>query len=195
LVAAFFAPTIALANEFMGLWLGPGYELAQMIVVCFALAMMCHCISRPIDSYFLARAAHDRISMISLLLLLSNVVISVLFGWLFGLVGVLAGTVISNYLCQFMLKLYMYKQHSSASVASLLSKFLAANLIMIGLGAAGSWLVSVVPPAGWLMLFVYGGAIFALSLGINWLTLLTADMRELIFTTISSSLKSTLRPG
>ena len=189
LVSSFFVPGIVLSNWFMKLWLGPGYEEARTIVISFSLAMMCHCISRPIDTYFLARAEHRRISMISIYLLATNVITSVLLGWYYGLLGVLLGTIVSNYLCQLALKLIAYKAHSRSKISDLVYSFVLANLLMLTLGFSGTYLVSFSPPTTWLSLAFYGLLTSIFATGLLWTFLLCADTKALIFSVLISNFR------
>lgn len=188
LVAIFITPLMMFSDFFFYLWLGEGFEETHIIVMAIAISASCRAISRPVTQLFLAKAQHQALTYVKLFGVVVNVVLSIILGTYYGLVGIAAATIISFYLSDACLHLLIYKHYTQHPIAHLAFTFIRSNVLVLGISYSGYYLLQGVDRLSWLELFVAGGLTFAGSIVIFWFAALNQGAKAKITEVIEARL-------
>lgn len=85
----------SLSREFIVLWIGQGYVLDDLVVLCIAITIFLSCALHPIFIYREAMGIYKKVKYMMLLAAIVNIILSIILGRYLGLFGILFGTILS----------------------------------------------------------------------------------------------------
>lgn len=88
-----------LVNDFIILWLGKEYLISNLCVVFLTADFFIHSMFQPLSVVYGAAGKFGEDKKITILMACMNIIVSILTVRYMGLVGVILGTLISNYIC------------------------------------------------------------------------------------------------
>jgi O-antigen/teichoic acid export membrane protein len=182
IVILFYTPLAILAENFITLWIGKDYASAAELAFILGFAFMCRTISRPIKDVLLAQAQHKLISLIHLIGITLNIVLSIFLASLWGLKGIAIATAISFFLSDVILYLLMYKHYNKIQIFPLFLKFICMCVSYIILVNIGKLILSLIPPLSWGGLILAGGLCEITIALFTWVFILKKDTRQKIIT-------------
>lgn len=117
IVCLIFIPCyVLLVDDFIRLWLGNEYVLAQSIVFAIGFNMYLSCILQPLWSYREATGLYRQTKYVMLLCAALNLVMSIWFGWIWGIFGIIIASGISRLLTYVWYEPHLlFKQYFSES--------------------------------------------------------------------------------
>lgn len=188
LVSILLVPLIILSNDFFFLWLGAGFDEAYLIVAALSFAYICKTVSRPVSEVLLATAKHQYLSIVKLVGLTLNVVLSVALGSYLGLIGVALGTVASFWFSEVFLHLILYKRYTDYPISKLLFGFLRTTFLVALLASAGHYALAGVGQLSWIELMLTASVIFSISTIVFWYVSLNEVVRLKIIDQLRSKI-------
>lgn len=161
---------VALANNFVYLWLGNGYILPKSVICIIALNLYMGFVFQPLWSYREATGIYQKTKWIMLICAAVNAILSLVLGKLIGIGGILLATFISKistygwYEPKLLFKIYFGK--SSKKYFSAMLYNLACVILVTGLLAFISkyWMAQT-----WILLVVKGIVFMLASAGITYM--------------------------
>jgi O-antigen/teichoic acid export membrane protein len=90
----------ALGRPFISRWMGPEHEASQLIAMVLAIGFLTEVFILPLTNWLYASANHKLLALANATEAVANVVLSIVLGRIFGLLGVAMGTVIPLMLMQ-----------------------------------------------------------------------------------------------
>lgn len=159
------APCVfALFNEFIVTWVGAEYLLSTPTVIAIVFNLYLTCVLQPIWIYREATGIYMKTKYIMLATALLNIVLSVWWGWYFGIAGILFASATSKLLTYVWYEpILLFKDFLGTKPWEY---FLPALLNLIGaaaISAALYLLVGVIPLTGWLGFIVKGIVCFGIA--------------------------------
>lgn len=101
LTVIFVGCTTLLSNDFIGLWIGSSYVLPDSTVMWKMLLMFFSCIMQPIFAYREAVGLYRQTKYVMVAAAVANLVLSIGLGYIWGLDGILAASLIACALTYF----------------------------------------------------------------------------------------------
>ena len=189
LVSSFFIPLIVFSEDFFLLWLGEGFEQATIIVAALAMASMCRSISRPVETLLLAKATHSKLGIVRLIQTVLNVILSIVLGINYGMVGILIATVTSFYVCDVFLHLVLYRLYTEYALKNVIARFIASTVLVASLSSVGIYYFGSVPPLSWMQLIIYSALVFLISFVLAWTLIVEKSAKQLIASIVATNLQ------
>ncbi len=85
-----------LINDLIILWLGKDYSLGYVLAIVLALNLYLSCVLQPLWSYREATGLYQKTKWIMFICAIINIVLSIIFGLLFGLSGIILASFIAR---------------------------------------------------------------------------------------------------
>ncbi len=146
---------VILINDFIRIWLGAQYVLTGATVVAIGLNMYLSCVLQPLWSYREATGLYRKTKYIMLLCAALNLILSVIFGKLWGLAGILFASNVARLFTYIWYEpKVLFKEYFGRSPGSYFGS-LAGNLLLItAVSGAGLAVGQFLSPGSFLMWFV-----------------------------------------
>ena len=158
---------VILINDFIRVWLGAEFVLGGATVAAIGLNMYLSCVLQPLWSYREATGLYRKTKYIMLLCAVLNLVLSVIFGMLWGLTGILFASNVARLLTyiwyepKVLFREYFNRKPGRYFVS------LAGNLLLIAVvSVAGLAVGALLPAPSFLLWFVKACCVGLCCLGI-----------------------------
>lgn len=184
-----FTPLAILSEDFIRLWIGEDYAEYADLTIVLGFAFLSRAVSEPIVGILMAQSNHKTISLVSLLGALINIALSIAFVSYWGLYGIAIATVVSFFLSDVVLHVYLLKKHNNFELKSTLVKvcFMFFNYTIFI--ALGKFILSNFSPLNWIGLIIAAFVTFALIVLISWFSLISQSTRKSTVKILRENLK------
>ncbi len=144
-----------LADDFIHVWLGEGYQLSRMLVVAVTVNVFLACVLQPLWLYRDATGLYQKTKYIMLVATIENIALSVILGKIMGISGVIFATAISRLTtyCWYEPKLLFREYFDQSAKKYYLTVFINTALTAITI-ILGGMVAKKFTPQNWMMLII-----------------------------------------
>jgi len=172
-----FIPLSIMAPSFISLWISDKFVSAGFLVFILIFSFLAGSISRPIGGVLIARAEHQGMAKINTFGAILNILLSVLLGTVFGLLGIVVATSISFILVDALWYPLMLKKHTNIPIKPIMINFFVLVFLYIVMNHYAHYMLIENKDATWLNLFINSGIVFIITIILSWFLLLNKKAR------------------
>lgn len=141
---------LSLVNEFIVLWLGPAFNMGELMAIAITANTYFTISLQPIWSYREATGLYNKTKYVMVVTALVNIVLSIIMGILIGAPGIIFATVISRLLTYFWYEPYLvYKLYFQQSPKEYYCDYIVSIALMFIAYKVSSYLYSMISLSGW----------------------------------------------
>lgn len=141
---------LSLANEFIVLWLGPEFNMGELMAVAITANTYFTISLQPIWSYREATGLYNKTKYVMVVTALLNIVLSIIMGIVMGAPGIIFATVISRILTYFWYEPYLvYKLYFQHSSKEYYFDYIVSIALIVVAYRLSSYFYSMVSLSGW----------------------------------------------
>jgi O-antigen/teichoic acid export membrane protein len=184
-------PIILLGNEFINLWLNGRFGSVTDIISLLALSLVFGSFVRTINQVLLAQANHKNLAWSNIFGAIISISFSIILGQLYGLRGVVLGTVIALFCSEIVLAIIIFKQHNKFSVNKVITKFILSMLLSTCAFLFSKYLERFELITSWTSIIVFAAIYSAISFWLCWMIFLDKPLRKKLSDMLKAKLQRT----
>lgn len=147
---------LSLANEFIILWLGPEFNMGELMAIAITANTYFTISLQPIWSYREATGLYNKTKYVMVITAFVNIVLSIIMGFAMGAPGIIMATVISRLLTYFWYEPYLvYKLYFQHSPSEYYYDYVISIALIVISYELSENIYSMVPFSGWLAWIVH----------------------------------------
>lgn len=180
LIVAGVTPLIIMSEDFIQLWLGSEFSQSSTLVFPIALVVCNRAVSRPVSDLLMAKAKHQIIALVKMSSIALFIPTAILLGTSYGLIGVAWAAVISTFVADVLMHLYLLKRYKMAKLSLLIISYVKMVSLI---GCAMYFRMAVMGSVNylnWFELIFYSGIISIVAVGIAWTVCLPKSAQLII---------------
>lgn len=185
-----FTCTLVLCDEFISLWLGKTYIMDFSIVLPKVMMLYVSCVMQPLFSYREALGLYTKTKYIMLLSAIINIILSIVFGKVWGTAGILIASLIAVGATYFWYEpCVLFKDCFESAPTSYFLRIML-NMIVCGATTVGlQFVVGIIPVYGWGGLFLKGILVFIIANFICFVVYSNSKEFKYVYRKVRNSIK------